>query len=105
MADCDFVHFYEDGTKLYDVLFLSVSSYYICTKSMNNFKTHKLLKKKRPEIFYVFYSRCLICTYSIGSKGAPDQNAGVYGFYLWNSSFKPKSYWLITYESEPLKLN
>ena len=59
LAKCDFVYLYEDGTKLMMFSFF-VSVKLLHNKSMNNFKTHKLLKNKRPEIFYVFYSRCLL---------------------------------------------
>ena len=39
--------------------FFFVSVMLLHTKSMNNFKIHKLLKKKHPEIFYIFLFQVL----------------------------------------------
>ena len=86
--------FTKMGRNFMMFFFLPVSSYYICTKSMNNFKIHKLLKKKHPAIFYIFYSRCFKYVHILSDQKV-DKNGGVYGFYIWNSFFKPKSYWLI----------
>ena len=45
-----------DETLWCSLFFVSVKL--LLTKSMNNFKIHKPLKKKHPEIFYILYSRC-----------------------------------------------
>ena len=54
-----FCSFLRKWHETFFLFFFFVSVKLLHTKSMNNFKIHKLLKKKHPEIFYIFLFQVL----------------------------------------------